>query len=156
MFYEREQIKTHHCQQNFIAELFRVKERIKFYGGKKSECAIKKQEDTNNEVTYDVTNYFNVSNVFECGRNNPAVSYEIVCMAIQSTISNSAIFDSVEQVDPKRKSEDQVEAISDSKVQVDAVSKEKVYRNYSFKNEFETMNVFEQENNSGSRINPES
>ena len=38
-----------------------------------SECANKKQKDANNEVACDVTNYFNVSNVFECGRNNPEV-----------------------------------------------------------------------------------
>ena len=30
----------------------------------KSECAIKKQKDANNEVASDVTNYFNVSNIF--------------------------------------------------------------------------------------------
>ena len=30
----------------------------------KSECAIKKQKDANNEVACNVTNYFNVSNVF--------------------------------------------------------------------------------------------
>ena len=28
-----------------------------------------------------MTNYFNVSNVFECGRNNPDVSCERACMA---------------------------------------------------------------------------
>ena len=49
----------------------------------KSECAIKKQKDANNEVTYDVTNYFNVSNVFECGRNNPDISYERAYMTTE-------------------------------------------------------------------------
>ena len=42
----------------------------------KSECAIKKQKYSKNEVIYDATNYFNVSNVFECGRNNPDASCE--------------------------------------------------------------------------------
>ena len=84
------------------------------------------------------------------------VSYERACMAIQSKISNYVFFDSEEQVDTKRKLEEQVDAISDSKEQVDAVSEEKAYRDYNFKNEFETMNIFEQENNSGSRINPDS
>ena len=28
-----------------------------------------------------MTNYLNVSNVFECGRNNPDVPYERACMA---------------------------------------------------------------------------
>ena len=35
-----------------------------------SECANKKQKDAKNEVAYDVRNYLNVFNVFECGRNN--------------------------------------------------------------------------------------
>ena len=36
------------------------------------------------------------------------------------------------------------------------MSEAKAYREYIFRNEFETMNVFEQENNSGGRINPDS
>ena len=119
----------------------------------KSECAIKKQKDANNEVTYDVTKYFNAFNVFECRRNilgRLDVSYERACMEIQLTISDSEYFDSEEQVDTKIKSEELVDAISDSEEQVDAVSEKKVYRDYIFRNEFETMNVFEQENNSGS------
>ena len=48
---------------------------IHYYGGK----------DEGNEVTYDVPTYdvlnFNVSNVFECGRNNPDMSYERAYMA---------------------------------------------------------------------------
>ena len=48
-----------------------------------SEFANKKQKDANNEVACDVTNYFNVSNVFECGRNIPDVSCERVCMATE-------------------------------------------------------------------------
>ena len=31
----------------------------------KSECTVKKQKYTKNEVTYDVPNYFNTFNVFE-------------------------------------------------------------------------------------------
>ena len=119
----------------------------------KSECAIKKQKDANNEVTYDVTKYFNAFIVFECRRNilgRLDVSYERACMEIQLTISDSEYFDSEEQVDTKIKSEKLVDAISDSEEQVDAVSEKKVYRDYIFRNEFETMNVFEQENNSGS------
>ena len=38
------------------------------------------QKGEGNEVTYDVPN-FNVSNVFEWGRNNPDVSYERAYMA---------------------------------------------------------------------------
>ena len=41
----------------------------------KSEYTITEQKDEGNEVTYDVPN-FNVSNLFECGRKNPDVSYE--------------------------------------------------------------------------------
>ena len=40
-----------------------------------SECANEKQKDAKNEVACDVTKYFNVSNVSECGRNNPDVSF---------------------------------------------------------------------------------
>ena len=75
--------------------------------------------------------------------------YERVCMAIQPTISESANFDSEEQVDAKNKSEELVDAISDSEEQVDAVSDTKVNRDYIFRNDSETINVFEQENNSG-------
>ena len=41
----------------------------------KPEYTITEQKYKGNEVTYDVPN-FNVSNVFECGRNNHDVSYE--------------------------------------------------------------------------------
>ena len=40
----------------------------------KSEYTITEQKEEGGEVTYDVPN-FNVSNVFECGRNKPDVSY---------------------------------------------------------------------------------
>ena len=46
-----------------------------------SKCAIKKEKDVNNEVACVVTNYLNVSNVFQCGRNNPDVLCERKCMA---------------------------------------------------------------------------
>ena len=77
-----------------------------------------------------MTKYFNAFNIFECGRkflDRLYVSYERACMEIQSTISDSTYFNSEEQVD--------------------AVSEAKVYRNYIFKNEYETINVFERENN---------
>ena len=48
-----------------------------------SECANNKQKDAKNEVAYNVMKYFNVSNVFECGRNNPDVSCERACMATE-------------------------------------------------------------------------
>ena len=57
-------------------ELFSTKE-------DKSECANKKQKDANNEVACDVTNHLNVSNAFECGRNNPDMSCERACMATE-------------------------------------------------------------------------
>ena len=37
------------------------------------------QKEAGNDVTYDVPN-FNVFNVFECGRNNPDVSYKRLYM----------------------------------------------------------------------------
>ena len=78
-----------------------------------------------------MTNYLNAFNVFKCGRNilgGLDMSYERACMAIQSTISNSAYFGSEEQVDAKSKLEELVDAISDSEEQVDAMSEAKVYR----------------------------
>ena len=50
----------------------------------KSECNITEQKDAENEVTYDVPYDFNVSNAFECGRNNPDVSYEQAYMATET------------------------------------------------------------------------
>ena len=90
----------HHRAQNFIAEVFPKQGQIKKsivnktllqnYSADvenlcstdidKSECTFTQQKDEGNEVTYDVPN-FNVSNVFECGRNNPDVSYERSYMA---------------------------------------------------------------------------
>ena len=62
--------------QNYSAdvdELFSTEE-------DKPENTLTEQKDAENEVTYDVPN-FKVSNVFECGRNNPDVSYERAYMA---------------------------------------------------------------------------
>ena len=50
----------------------------------KPECTNTKQKDAENEVTYDVPNYFNIFNVFEWGRNllyRLEMSYKRVCMA---------------------------------------------------------------------------
>ena len=46
----------------------------------KSEYTITGKKYEGNEVTYDIPN-FNVSNIFECGRKNPDVSYERAYMA---------------------------------------------------------------------------
>ena len=35
----------------------------------KSECTITEQKDANSEVIYNMPNYFNVFNIFKCGRN---------------------------------------------------------------------------------------
>ena len=58
--------------------------------------------------------------------------------------------DSFEQVDAISDSKERVDGISDSEEQVDAESEAKACRDYVFRNDIETMNVFEQENNSGS------
>ena len=82
-----------------------------------SECANKKQTDAKDEVPYDVTKYFNIFHVFECSRNildRLCVSYERACMAIQSTISDSAYYDSEEQVDSINDSKERIDVISDS------------------------------------------
>ena len=49
-------------------------------------------------------------------------------MEIQSTISDSAYFDSEEQVDAKSKYEELVDTISNSEEQVDAVIEAKAYK----------------------------
>ena len=59
LFREQGKIKTKHRQRKFITELFRGRGQTMFNGDKKSG----------------VPN-FNVSDVFECGRNNPDMSYE--------------------------------------------------------------------------------
>ena len=51
---------------------------LSFTNKDESEYANEKQKDANNEVACDVMNYFNVSNIFECGRNNTDVSCERV------------------------------------------------------------------------------
>ena len=56
------------------------KNKLCFTKEDKSECANEKKY-ANNEVAYDVTNYLNVSNVFECGGNNHDVLCERACMA---------------------------------------------------------------------------
>ena len=35
---------------------------------KTNQNALSRKKDANNEVTHDVLNYFNVFNIFECGR----------------------------------------------------------------------------------------
>ena len=54
---------------------------ISFTEEDKSECTITEQKDAENKVTYNVPYKFNVSNVFECGRNKPDVSYKRAYMA---------------------------------------------------------------------------
>ena len=48
-----------------------------------------------NEVAYDVTNYLNVCNLFECGRDNPDVQCERACMANVYNVYFSDILDTL-------------------------------------------------------------
>ena len=50
------------------------------------------QKEEGNDVTYNVPN-FNVSNVFECGRNNPDMSYERAHMATEGNEYFTEILD---------------------------------------------------------------
>ena len=59
------------------------KKELRSTKAEKSECAIKKRKYAKNEVACDVKKYFNVSNVFECGRNNPDMSCERAYMATE-------------------------------------------------------------------------
>ena len=58
----------------------------------KSEYNITEQKYEGSEVTYHVPD-FNVSNVFECRRKNPDVSYEIAHMAIKGSAYFTDILD---------------------------------------------------------------
>ena len=49
----------------------------------KSECTITEQKYAENEVRYDVPYNFNISNAFECGGNNPDVSYKRAYMSTE-------------------------------------------------------------------------
>ena len=60
-----------------------------------SECANTKQKYAKNEVACDVTNYFNVSNVFECGRKNPYVPCERACIATEENEYFTDILDTL-------------------------------------------------------------
>ena len=42
-----------------------------------------------------MTNYFNISNVFECGRNNPDLSCERACMATEDNEYFTNILDTL-------------------------------------------------------------
>ena len=64
----------------------------------KSKRANKKQKDTKNEVAWDVTNYFNVSNVFECGRNNPDLSCERASMATEENEYFTDILETLKKI----------------------------------------------------------
>ena len=65
--------KKYYRQQTFVAELSVNENELRSTKEDASECVNKTQKDAKNEVACDVTNYFNVSNVFECGRNNSDV-----------------------------------------------------------------------------------
>ena len=60
-----------------------------------SEYANEKQKDVKKEVACIVTNYFNVSNVLECGRKHYDVSCERACMATEVNEYFTDIFDTL-------------------------------------------------------------
>ena len=49
-----------------------------------------------------MTNYFNVSNVFECGRNNPDVTCERACMATEDNEYFSEILETLTEYQDRR------------------------------------------------------
>ena len=61
-----------------------------------SKFTIKEQKDAGGEVTYDVPN-FDISNVFECVRNNTDVSYERVYMDISGNEYFTGVFDHLKE-----------------------------------------------------------
>ena len=56
---------------------------------------MRNKKNVKNEVACDVTKYFNVSNVSECGRNNPDVSCERSCMATEDKKNVTDILDTL-------------------------------------------------------------
>ena len=75
--------------------MFCDRERIIFKKEDESEWANEKQKDARNEVACNVMNYFNASNVFECGRNNPDLSCERSCMATEDNEYFTEILDTL-------------------------------------------------------------
>ena len=72
----------HSIVNEILSQKYSVKENeLCFTKKDESKCSNEKQKDAKNEVAYDVTNYLNVCNVFECGRDNPDVQCERACMA---------------------------------------------------------------------------
>ena len=70
----KESESKHSIVNEILSQKYSAKENeLCFTKEDKSEYANEKQKDAKNEVACDVTNYFNVSNVFECGRNNLSV-----------------------------------------------------------------------------------
>ena len=70
--------------ENLLQSCSREEDELCYMEEDKSEWNITKQKDTKNEVTYDVPNYFNAFNIFECGSkmlDRLDVSYKRACMA---------------------------------------------------------------------------
>ena len=98
LFYGREKIKNNHSKKTLSHSCSTDKDGLCSTEEDKSECAINKQKDANNEVTYDVPNYFNAFNVFKCGReilDRLEVSYERSCMATEIEIYFTKMLDSL-------------------------------------------------------------
>ena len=55
------------------------------------------KKNADNDVACDVTNYFNLSNVLECGRNNPDVSCERACMATEDNEYFTGVLDTLNE-----------------------------------------------------------
>ena len=64
----------------------------------KSECTIKKQKDTKDEVTYDMPKYFNAFNVLKCGiklLDRLDMSYERACMVTERKVYFTNMLESI-------------------------------------------------------------
>ena len=93
------------------------------------ECAIKKQKDTNNEVACDVTHYFNVSNIFECGRNNPEVSGERLYMDTEDNEYFTDIIDTLNKYKDRHSKVLSIKKTKEAVLRVMVEGEEEIERN---------------------------
>ena len=103
--------------QNYSAD----EDKLSYTEEDKSKCTIIEQKDKENEVTYDVPNYFNVFNLFECGRNildRLDVSYERAYMATQKEKYFSEMLDYLNNYNEQHGDQFSSEKLQDAVIRV--------------------------------------
>ena len=95
----------------------------------KSECTITEQKYAENEVTYDVPYNFNVSNVFECGINNPDVSCKRAYMASERDEYFTEIIDNLNEYNDRHGQRLSSKKLKEAVLQVMEEEEEDIKRN---------------------------